>query len=79
MNKLLFTSICKPIGPRYGDSPSVGYELLHGQVTTAQGLFSPRAVHLQYGLEFIAANLDTPTTVLNYPSKRQLIRELAKG
>jgi haloalkane dehalogenase len=79
MNELLLTSICKPIGPRYGDSPSVGYELLHGQVTTAQGLFSPRAVHLQYGLEFIAANLDTPTTVLNYPSKRQLIRELKKG
>lgn len=79
MNKLLLTSICKPIGPRYGDSPSVGYELLHGQVTTAQGLFSPRAVHRQYGLEFIAANLDTPTTVLNYPSRRQLIRELKKG
>ena len=79
MSKLLLTSICKPIGPRYGDSPSVGYELLHGQVTTAQGLFSPRAVHLQYGLEFIAANLDTPSTVLNYPSQRQLIRELRKG
>ncbi|NOS99485.1 MAG: radical SAM protein [Phycisphaerales bacterium] len=79
MNKLLLTSICKPIGPRYGDSPSVGYELLHGQVTTAQGLFSPRAVHLQYGLEFIAANLDTPSTVLNYPSRRQLIRELKQG
>lgn len=79
MNKLLLTSICKPIGPRYGDAPSVGYELLHGQVTTAQGLFSPRAVHRQYGLEFIAANLDTPTTVLNYPSRRQLIRELGKG
>lgn len=79
MRKLLLTSICRPIGPRYGDSPSVGYELLHGQVTTAQGLFSPRAVHRQYGLEFIAANLDTPTTVLNYPSRRQLIRELRKG
>ncbi|MHC5111572.1 MAG: B12-binding domain-containing radical SAM protein [Planctomycetota bacterium] len=79
MSKLLLTSICKPIGPRYGDSPSVGYELLHGQVTTAQGLFSPRAVHRQYGLEFIAANLDTPTTVLNYPSQRQLIRVLRKG
>ncbi len=79
MSKLLLTSICKPIGPRYGDAPSVGYELLHGQVTTAQGLFSPRAVHRQYGLEFIAANLDTPTTVLNYPSKRQLIRYLKKG
>lgn len=79
MNKLLLTSICRPIGPRYGDAPSVGYELLHGQVTLAQGLFSPRAKHLQYGLEFIAANLDTPTTVLHYPNKKELIRELNKG
>jgi haloalkane dehalogenase len=79
MSRLLFTSICKPIGPRFGDAPSVGYELLHGQVTTAQGLYSPRAVHVQYGLEFIAANLATPATVLSYPSRRQLIRELRKG
>lgn len=79
MNRLLLTSICKPLGPRYGDAPSVGYELLHGQVTLAQGVFSPRATHLQYGLEFIAANLDTPTTVLQYPSKRELLRELKKG
>ena len=59
--------------------PSVGYELLHGQVTRAQGLFSPRAVHLQFSLDYIAENLDAPTVVLQYPSKRELIRELRKG
>ncbi|MBI5624098.1 MAG: hypothetical protein HY924_09985 [Elusimicrobia bacterium] len=79
MKKVLFTSICKPIGEKYGDPASVGYELLHGQVTRSQGMFSPRANHLQYGLEYIAENLQTPTVVLHYPSKSELIRELKKG
>jgi haloalkane dehalogenase len=57
----------------------VGYELLHGQVTRAQGVFSPRALHLHYSLEYIAENLDAPTVVLQYPSRRELIRELRKG
>jgi len=77
--KVLFTSVCRPLGPKCGDAPSVGYELLYGQVTRAQGLFSPRAVHLQFALDYIAENLDTPTVVLHYPSKRELIKELKKG
>jgi len=79
MKKLLLTSICRPLGERYGDGPSVGYELLHGQITRAQGLFGPRANHIQFSLEYIAENLETPTTVLQYPSKRELVRELKKG
>ena len=77
--RVLLTSICKPIGPSVGDAPSVGYELLHGQITRAQGIFSPRAVHRTYGLEFIAANLQAPTTVLHYPSRAELIHELKTG
>ncbi|NLO91228.1 MAG: hypothetical protein GX410_04465 [Elusimicrobia bacterium] len=77
--RVLFTSVCKPIRERHGDAPSVGYELLHGQITRAQGIFSPRAVHRTYGLDFIAANLDSPVTVLHYPSKDELIRELKTG
>ena len=77
--KVLLTSVCRPLGPRYGDAPSVGYELLYRQVTRAQGMFSPRAVHLQFSLDYIAENLDAPTVVLQYPSKRELIRELKKG
>ncbi|MBI5883147.1 MAG: hypothetical protein HZB91_08590 [Elusimicrobia bacterium] len=79
MKKVLLTSICKPIGEKYGDGASVGYELLHGQVTRSQGMFSPRANHLQYGLEYIAENIQTPAVVLHYPSKSELIRELKKG
>ncbi len=67
------------MGPKYGDAPSVGYELLYGQVTRAQGLFSPRTVNIHYSLEYIAENLDTPTVVLQYPSEAELIRELKQG
>lgn len=77
--KVLLTSVCRPIGPDCGDAPSVGYELLHRQVTRAQGIFSPRTVNAHFSLEYIAENLDAPTVVLQYPSERELIRELRKG
>jgi radical SAM superfamily enzyme YgiQ (UPF0313 family) len=57
----------------------VGYEVLHGQITWAQGVFSPRSTNYVYALDYIAANLDAPTTVLHYPSHRELIRELRKA
>jgi radical SAM superfamily enzyme YgiQ (UPF0313 family) len=77
--KVLLTSVCRPLGPQSGDAASVGYELLYRQVTRAQGIFSPRTVNVQFGLEYIAENLDVPTVVLQYPSKRELIHELKKG
>lgn len=79
MPRVLLTSVCRPLGEAYGDAPSVGYELLYGQVTRAQGLFSPRANHVQFGLAYVAENLEAPTTVLHYPSKSELIAELEKG
>jgi radical SAM superfamily enzyme YgiQ (UPF0313 family) len=77
--KVLLTSICRPIGAAHGDAPSVGYEVLHGQITRAQGIFSPRSTNYTFGLEYIAANLDAPATVLQYPSHVELIRELRKA
>jgi radical SAM superfamily enzyme YgiQ (UPF0313 family) len=77
--KVLLTSVCRPLGPKYGDAPSVGYELLYSQVTRAQGIFSPRTVNGHYSIEYIAENLDAPTVVLQYPSRREFIRELKKG
>ena len=77
--RVLLTSICRPIGEAHGDATSVGYEVLHGQVTRAQGIFSPRSTNYTFALDFIAANLDAPATVLHYPSHRELIRELRKG
>jgi haloalkane dehalogenase len=77
--KVLLTSICRPIGPAHGDGPSVGYEVLHGQITRAQGVFSPRSTNFTYALDYIATNLDAPAVVLQYPSHRELIRELRKA
>lgn len=77
--RVLLSSVTTPLGPRYGDGLAVGYELLHGQVTRAQGVFSPRAVPTQFGLDYIAANVDTPTVTLQYPSERDFARELATG
>ncbi len=79
MTRVLLTSVCRPLGERHGDSPSVGYELLFGQVTRNQGLFSPRANHVAFSLEYVAENVEAPTTVLHYPSRKELVRELAKG
>ncbi len=79
MKRILFTSVCRPLGPEHGDGPSVGYELLHGQITRAQGMFSPRSLHLHFSLEYVAENIEAPSVVLQYPSRRELIRELKKG
>jgi len=67
------------MGPEHGDASSVGYELLYRQVTRAQGIFSPRTVNVHFSLDYIAENLDAPTVVLQYPSKREFIKELKKG
>ncbi len=79
MKRVLLTTVCRPLGIKYGDAPSVGYELLFGQVTRAQGLFSPRANHITFSLEYVAENLDAPATVLQYPSRQELVRELKRG
>jgi len=76
---VLLTSVCRPMGPEHGDASSVGYELLYRQVTRAQGIFSPRTVNVHFSLDYIAENLDAPTVVLQYPSKREFIKELKKG
>ncbi len=77
--RLLLTSICRPFGENHGDGLSVGYELLHKQVTRAQGFFSPRSYQLHFSLEYIAHNLEIPAVVLQYPTEKELIRELEKG
>ncbi len=73
---VLLTSVCRPIGPQQGDAPSVGYELLYRQVTRAQGIFSPRTVNVQFGLDYIAENLDAPAVV---PCSRNSVRISSVG
>ena len=76
MKKVLLSTVQKPFGI---ENERVMPELFQGQITHAQGVFSFRSVCHGWGLEFIAKNLKTPTTVLHYPTEKKFIRELKKG
>lgn len=76
--RVLLTSVCQPFGERYGDSFGVSYEGTH-QLLWAQGIFRPRSTTTQWGIDFIAVNLNAPVTTLHYPSMKQFIKEIKKG
>jgi len=76
--KLLLSSVCRPFGEKYGDGFGVSYEGSH-QLMWAQGIFRSRGTTTQWGIDFIAANLQIPTATLHYPTMRQFIREIKKG
>jgi len=76
--KVLLSSVCQPFGPQYGDGFGVSYEGSH-QIMWAQGIFRTRATTTQWGIDFIAANLETPTVTLHYPTMEQFIEEIKKG
>lgn len=80
MKRLLLTTIHQPMGI-VSDTcgPHIVAEMYNAQLTAAQGVFSIRSICTGWGLEFIAANLETPTTVLHYPTLRLFRRELKKG
>lgn len=80
MTRVLLTTIPRPLGVTTDTcTPNIQAEVFHAQVTRAQGVFSIRAQCLGWGLDFIAANLETPTTVLHYPTRRRFCRELRRG
>jgi hypothetical protein len=80
MKKVLLTTVCGPFGKDTDDcTRHVMPELFHAQVTRSQGIFSLRSTYISYGLEYIAENITTPTTVLQYPTMKQFKRELKKG
>ena len=80
MKKVLLSTIQKPLGVDDETcTKNIQAEMYHAQVTLAQDVFSLRAYCSGWGLEFIAANLDAPTTVLHYPTERKFIREVKKN
>jgi haloalkane dehalogenase len=80
MRKVLLTTVCGPFGTDTDDcTRHIMPELFHAQVTRAQGIFSLRSTYISYGLEYIAENITTPATVLQYPTMKQFQRELRKG
>jgi radical SAM superfamily enzyme YgiQ (UPF0313 family) len=51
-------------------------ELYHNQVTRVQGGFSLRMFHRSWGLMMIQANLEAPTTLLDFPTLERFEEEL---
>lgn len=80
MKKLLLSSVFGPFGvdDAFGRKENL-MELMHNQVTREQGLFSLRFNHASFGLYFLAENVQTPTTVLDFSSLARFRREVAKG
>ena len=76
--KLLLSSVCQPFGVKHGDGFGVSYEGSH-QIMWAQGVFKTRATTTQWGIDFIAENLQIPTITLHYPTMDRFIAEIRKG
>ncbi|MBI4776388.1 MAG: radical SAM protein [Deltaproteobacteria bacterium] len=78
--KLLLTSVFGPYGvdDEYGEKENK-MELFHNQVTREQGIFSYRFNHGSQGLYFLKENIDTPTTVLDFPTFKRFKQELRNG
>jgi radical SAM superfamily enzyme YgiQ (UPF0313 family) len=76
--KVLLSSVCQPFGEKYGDGFGVRHEATH-QLMWAQDIFNVSCTNYQWGIDFIAQNLKTPTTTLHYPTMKQFIREIKKG
>jgi hypothetical protein len=78
VSRVLLTTVCRPLGGP-DEGPSMGVDVMRGQLCIDQGPLRTAGVGWAYGLEYIAANLASPTTVLHWPSEGELIRELLRG
>ena len=80
MVNVLLTSVFKPFGVDNAiSSKRILPELFEGQVTFAQGIFSIHSVDLTWGLDLIASNIKSPTTVMHYPSLKEFVKEIKRG
>lgn len=79
--KLLLTGVFKPYGVKspYAEGLGMEMELFHCQLTRNQGIHSPRANYRTYALYLLAENVSVPTTVLDFPSWDEFVREIALG
>jgi len=70
--------VCAPFGEKYGDGFLVTHESFY-QLSWAHEAFRLYGTNTQWGIDFIAQNLKTPTTTLHYPTMEQFIKEIKKG
>ncbi len=78
--RILLSGVFGPFGvdDEFGRKENI-MELFHNQVTKGQGAASFRFHHRSFGLYFLAANLDADVTVLDFPSRKRFVQELARG
>jgi len=78
--RILLAGVFGPFGvdDEWGRKENI-MELFHNQVTKAQGVASFRFHHRSFGLYFLAANVDADVTVLDFPTRKRFVRELARG
>jgi hypothetical protein len=79
--KLLLTAVFGPYGVnnKYAEATGMQMELINNQITREQGVHSPRSIFWSFWLYFIAENISTPTTVLDFPKWKDFVKELKKG
>ncbi len=78
--RVLLTGAFKPFGvDDIHSRRDSKIELYHNQLTKYQEVFSPRIFHQTLGLHAIAANIEVPTAVLDFPTLDRFRRELEKG
>lgn len=77
--RVLLASVFGPYAQddEFGSRAVNPMELYHNQVTRAQGAFSLRMFHRSWGIMLIQSNISAPCTVLDFPSRESLARELA--
>jgi radical SAM superfamily enzyme YgiQ (UPF0313 family) len=76
--RVLLTSVFGPyaLDDEYGSRKINPMELYHNQVTRVQGPFSLRMFHRSWGIMLIQANIDAPSTLLDFPDLDRFIQEI---
>ena len=76
--KVLLSSVFGPYAQndKFGSREINPMELYHNQVTRVQGTFSLRMFHRSFGLMLIQSNIESPCTLLDFPSLDRFIHEI---
>lgn len=76
--RVLLSSVFGPyaVDNSYGSRTINPMELYHNQVTRVQQAYSLRMFHRSWGLMLIQANINAPSTLLDFPTMEQFIEEI---
>ncbi len=76
--RVLLSSVFGPYAQddEYGSRVINPMELYHNQVTRLQGPFSLRMFHRSWGLMLIQANIQAPSTLLDFPTLDRFVQEI---